>query len=239
MRPSNLLYKTNVAINEYIHIAIPTVGEVLDHENLYYGLVSMLTSVPADTEMMVLLDDNGIDYTEIDDYGLFLLLWRDIAHSDARMIFGDTDLRGFEIAINEENGTLALVNRDTGAVIDRAIYEDISDTLRQIHHLKKNIRKPANKEAKEYLLERARKKLRRRKKDRQSPLEELIIALVNTEQFSYTYSSVRDMTIYQFNESLRQIAHKIDYDNRMRGVYAGTVSVKDLSQDDLNWLKHK
>jgi hypothetical protein len=25
----------------------------------------------------------------------------------------------------------------------------------------------------------------------------------------------------------------------MHGIYAGTVSAKDLSQDDLNWLTHK
>ena len=44
---------------------------------------------------------------------------------------------------------------------------------------------------------------------------------------------------YQFNESVRQIIKKIDYDNKMHGIYAGTVSAKDLSQDDWNWLTHK
>ena len=67
----------------------------------------------------------------------------------------------------------------------------------------------------------------------------MIVALVNTEQFKYDFDGVRDLTIYQFNESARQIIKKIDYDNRMRGVYAGTVDIKDLSQDDLNWLTHK
>ena len=101
-------------------------------------------------------------------------------------------------------------------------YPDGSDTgilLESFREDEKWLAQMLDGKAKEYLLERARKKLRRRKKDRQSPLEELIIALVNTEQFSYTYGSVRDMTIYQFNESLRQIAHKIDYDNRMRENY--------------------
>ena len=63
--------------------------------------------------------------------------------------------------------------------------------------------------------------------------------MVNTEQFKYNYETVRDITIYQFNESVRQIVSKVDYEHRMHGVYAGTVSVKDLSQDDLTWLSHK
>lgn len=52
-------------------------------------------------------------------------------------------------------------------------------------------------------------------------------------------TDILELSIYQFNESVRQIIKKIDYDNKMYGVYAGTVSAKDLSQDDLNWLTHK
>jgi len=90
------------------------------------------------------------------------------------------------------------------------------------------------------MLERAHIEMRRNaKRELPSRLEELIVALVNTEQFGYRFEDVRDLTIYQFNESFRQVVKKVDYDNRMRGVYAGTVSVKELSQDDLNWLTHK
>jgi hypothetical protein len=239
MRASNLLYKSQVDINDKIHIMIPTVGEILDNEALYYNLVGTLTAMPADIEMMVLLDDNGIDFSEIDDYDLFLLLFRELASSDTSLVFGDLDLTKFRPAVNEQNGMLVMADPETGVVIDRAIHDEIADALRQIHHLTKNRKKPANKEARDFMLERARKKMKRRRRNQKSQLEELIVALVNTEQFSYKYNEVRDMTIYQFNESLRQIIHKIDYDNRMHGVYAGTVSVKDLSQDDLNWLIHK
>lgn len=81
----------------------------------------------------------------------------------------------------------------------------------------------------------------RRRKNRMtgSQLEDLIVALVNTEQFHYGFEGTRELSIYQFNESVRQVIKKIDYDNKMRGVYAGTVSAKDLSQDDFNWLSHK
>ena len=72
-----------------------------------------------------------------------------------------------------------------------------------------------------------------------SQLEELIVALVNTEQYHYGFEGTRELSIYQFNESVRQVIKKIDYDNKMHGIYAGTVSAKDLSQDDLNWLTHK
>ena len=159
---------------------------------------------------------------------------------DTTLIFGDLDLSKFIVDINEQNNMMVLRDREHGIVIDDWVHANICNALRQIHGLKRNNKKPANGEAKRYMLERARKKLKRRQgKVQDSALEELIIALVNTEQFSYTYQTVREMSIYQFNESLHQIAHKINFDNIMRGVYAGTVSVKDLNPKELNWLSHK
>ena len=235
----NLLYRSQVDINDKIHVMIPTVGQILDNEQSYYSLVSMLTAMPSDIDVMVMLDDNGIDFAEVDEYDLFLMMFRGVAGADTSLIFGDMDLSHFQLAENEQNGMIVLLDPVSGVVIDKAIQREIADTLRAIHHLKKEIKKPGNDAAKQFMIERARNKLRRRKGDNGSQLESLIVALVNTEQFSYKYHEVRDMTIYQFNESLRQIIHKVDYDNRMHGVYAGTVSVKDVSQDDLNWLIHK
>lgn len=238
MATINLLYKKEYAINDSVRVRIPTVGEVLDNEDRYYGMVSMLTAMPID--MMVQLDDIGVDFTKINDYELFLLLFRSLKEQDTSLIFGDLDLRPFQTAVNEQNGLIILVNPETGVKIDRAIHGQIAATLRRIHHLKKDIRKPANAEAKDYLLERARTKMRRQKnRVTDSQLEELIVAMVNTEQYHYGFEGTRELSIYQFNESVHQVIKKIDYDNRMHGIYSGTVSAKDLSQDDLNWLTHK
>lgn len=159
---------------------------------------------------------------------------------DTSLIFGELDLKPFRSAVNPQNNTIVLRNKETGVVIDRGIQGQIASVLRKIHNLKRNNRKPANQEAREYMLQRAREKMRRRsKRVNDSQLEELIVAMVNTEQFHYGFEGTRELSIYQFNESVRQVIKKIDYDNRMHGVYAGTVNAKELSQDDLNWLTHK
>lgn len=238
MATQNLLYKKEYKINELIQVRIPTVGEVLDHEDDYYSAVSMLTAMPID--MMVQLDDIGIDFTKINEYELFILMFNALRERNTSLIFGALDLNAFEPLVNPQNGMLVLHNEKTGATIDRAIQGQIAAALRKIHHLKRDNRKPINNETKDYLIERARTKMRRsRNKTTDSQLEELIVALVNTEQFHYGFEGIRELSIYQFNESVRQIIKKIDYDNRMHGIYSGTVSAKDLSQDDLNWLTHK
>lgn len=234
----NLLYKDSYPINKDISIRIPTVGEVLEDEESYYGLVYALTAMPVDR--MVQLDDLGIDFTQISDYELFLLFFTAIREQDTHLIFDDLDLRKFAFAKRESEDSIVLVDSGSDMVIDRRVQGQIAATLRKIHHLEKNRRKPGNKEAQSFMLQVERDKLSRQKRRSSfSNLEGLIVALVNTEQFSYRYDEVLNLSIYQFNESVRQIAHKIDYDNKMRGLYSGSICAKDLSQDDLNWLMHK
>lgn len=235
---TKLLYQHSIPIAQGINLYVPTVGEVLDNEASYYSLVSLFTAMPID--LMVQLDDAGIDFTTLNEYDLFILLFPGLKTQDTKLILGELDLSKFEIGLSEDNGEVVLVNRADKLVIDRAIHGLIADNLRNIHHIEKDVRKPANEEAKKYIIKRARDKLRRKKNRKEdSQLETLIVAMVNTEQFKYNYETVRDISIYQFNESVRQIVAKVDYEHRMHGVYAGTVDVKDLSQDELTWLSHK
>lgn len=241
MPTQNLLYQSCYKINDSICITIPTVGEILADEDAYYGLVSVLTAMPID--LMVQLDDAGIDFTKINEYELFLMMFTEIKspETDTSLVFGDLNLSKFEMAVNEQNGNIVLLNKENGGiVIDRAVHGQIADVLRKIHHLEKNVRKPANEEAKKFMIKRARDKMRRNKNRKiDSQLESLIVAMVNTEQYKYDFEGTKELSIYQFNESVRQVIKKVDYDNKMFGVYTGTINAKDLSQDDLNWLIHK
>ena len=240
MSALHLLYRDSYAINDSIHISIPTVGQVLDNEDSYYNVVYAITAMPID--FMVQLDDLGIDFTTINAWQLFVLLFENIKQMDKyvlSLVFGDMDLSDFEIGISPQNGKFVIRDEKHDITIDRAIHSQMASVLRKLHHLEKNHRRPANDEAKDYMLRRAREKLKRHKDRKEdSQLESLIIAMVNTEQFKYDFEGTRELSIYQFNESVRQVIKKTDYDNRMYGIYTGTINPKELSQKDLNWLVH-
>lgn len=76
MTTLNLLYKDWCPINQYISVKIPSVREIIKNEDEYYSMATMLTSMPID--MMVQLDDNNIDFTAINEYDLFLLLFKSL-----------------------------------------------------------------------------------------------------------------------------------------------------------------
>lgn len=216
---------------------MPTVDEVLRDEDRYNSLVRIVLATPID--FMVQLDDSGIDFETISSYELFLMFFMGLRKEDPSLIFGSLDLNKFELDVNRENGMVILKDRENGIIIDRGIHDMICRALREINRLEKDFRKPANEEAKKYMLQRARMKMRRARKQRDSELEDLIVALVNTEQFKYDFDGAKNLTIYQFNRCVHQIIKKINFDNTMIGCYAGTVDIKKIDQNNLNWLTSK
>ncbi|MCQ2052347.1 MAG: hypothetical protein MJZ03_00155 [archaeon] len=234
----SLLYNREYAVNDDIHVVIPTVGQILEDEDSYYGMITTFTAMPID--FMVQLDELGIDFTEISDYDLFLILFNGLKGQKTNLLFKDLDIDKFQLTQNQQTGDLFLINAEDHIMIDRRVYGQISAVFRKVHHIERNRRKPANDDAKKYMLQRAKEKQRRNKNRKvESQLESLIVAMVNAPEFKYDYDGAKNLSIFQFNESVRQIIKRVDYNNRMFGVYSGTINAKEMSQDDLTWLTHK
>ena len=232
----SLLKLSSIDIVPKLSVRIPTVGEILEDEDSYYNITSSLTASPF--QYMVQLDDMGIDFTTITDYQLFMMLFPMYAKSDLSIVFGDLDTSDFDVYINQQDDTKFIYSPKNNIIIDELIYNDLTDTIRKINLFEKVKSKPGNESAKKYLLEKERKKQKRNAKKKHEPyLEKLVIALVNTSEFPYNYDSCMDLSIYKFNQSLKQIQHKIAFDNTMVGVYAGTVDTsKMINKDILSWI---
>jgi hypothetical protein len=234
----SLLRVKEVAVNDYIKVKVPTVGEILDYgEREYYGLLMSFISTPY--EMMAQLHLAGYDYEEITEFELFVNMLLGAANNktDTSIVFGDLDLSSFLPAKSKENGDIVLLDAQNDRVIDENIHYLICEIIRKLLFSEKPKQRAGNKEAKEYLVRRAVEKYNRNKnKPYVSFLEDLIIALVNTEQFKYDYEQTMNLSLYRFNASVRQIPRKVNYDHLMSGVYAGTIKYSELNPRDLNWL---
>lgn len=221
-----------------LSIRIPTVGEILEDESTYYNIVSSLTASPF--QYMVQLDDMGIDFTKITDYELFKMLFLAYTKSDLSILLGDLDISDFSI-YRGKNQEEYIYSSGNNIEINEKVYHDLVNIIRKINAFEKVNYKPGNESARKYLLEKERKKQKRNAKKPYEPyLEKLVIALVNTSEFPYDYDSCMDLSIYRFNQSFKQIQHKITFDKTMIGVYAGTVDTSKLSnRDNLSWIPNK
>ena len=234
----NLLKVRNYKVNDKISVHVPTVDEIFDFgDQKYYSIVQTLVATPFD--LMVELDDIGIDYETITDYQLFILMMESIAvnEDDTSILFGDLNLKGFQEAVNPQNGEKVLWSKDNDIVIDQMIALEICNAIRKIHFWEAPIGRAGNAEAKAYLIERNRKKKQRlAKKPYKSFLESMIISLVNTEEFPYNYETVMGLSIYKLNASWRQIQKKKHWEQTMGGVYFGTVDTSKIDLEKINWL---
>ena len=243
---SNLsICSSSVEITPDIKIRVPSVGEVLNQEEIYFSLISIFTASPF--QYMVQLDDMGVDYAKTTPYQMFQLFFPYYAQSlDLSIIFGNLYTKDFKIYKNPKNNTLIIYSPSQDIIIDELIYNQISAILRKMNHLKKDRRKPGNEEGRRYLLEKERKRLERleRRKSQQdcneSEFEKLVVALVNQDNFKYDYNTVKEISIYNFYQSFNQIKTKINFDNTMRGVYAGTIDTSKLQDKScLSWIPTK
>ena len=79
------LYETKHKINDFITIRVPTIKDIIENEDDYYGNVALIVATPYD--MMVQLDDMKIDFTQINEWDLFLLLFNELRTRDLSLIF--------------------------------------------------------------------------------------------------------------------------------------------------------
>lgn len=145
------------------------------------------------------------------------------------------------IETDDDNGEKILFNTATGVEINQLNYVDITDAIRKINLYEKVTQKPGNEHAKNYLLEKERrrqKRLAKRKKKFEPYIENIVVALVNDANFPYDYESCMELSLYKFNRSFKQIHHRINFDNTMIGIYSGTVDASKMTNKDcLSWYQ--
>lgn len=230
------LYASSIPINQHITLYVPTVGQIVADEDAYFAAVCPIVATPRD--MMLQLHNVGIDYTTINEFELFCMLFSGLQSMNTHLVFGDLDLTKFQYAKNTNTNEIVLRDEENDIVIDRILHDKIATTIREMLNLTKNDKRPGNEEAKRYELEKEKRRAMRKHKKTGPSLEDYIIALVNTEQFPYNYETVLDISIIQFYASLQQISHKIQYDNTMIGLYAGTVKYEDIPLESRTWIQN-
>ena len=251
MNDISLLNKNKFVINDQITVHIPTLREIKgvtpetegtdkDEADLY-SIVNLFSATSSD--IMVELDSMGIDFTTWSDFTTFLLLFegvpKQILEEKSHLLFDNINLADFEVSVNKENELPILYDFKHNIIIDELMYMRLSTIFCTMFSITKHRRKPGDKVARDYILEREKIKTARRKKQTYSSrFDKQIVALVNNSNFQYNFDTVLDLTVYNFTCSLKQIVKKYGIDNMYTGIYAGTVNAKNLG-NKLDWLDYE
>lgn len=223
-------------INDKILIRQPTLEEIVDFgEQRYFGLVRTICSTPADRKVEI-WDKLHVFWEKIDEYDLFISFFQTLQKSEVSILFGDMDFTTFKLGTQTGLPDLVLKNKDR-VVIDRAIHKLMTDYLRQIHKLKKNVDTGFNDATRKIMIEDDRDEMAlQMQKPFQSLLLPLISSLTNCPEFKYRWDDVWTLPIGVFMDSVERVQKHKSYNFVMQGIYSGCVDMKKLDKKELHWM---
>jgi hypothetical protein len=230
-----LYFGDDNVINHKIKIHQPTLGELIDYgEADYFSAVYTLCAIPSDMKSQ--LADMGLDWNEVDDFDLFIMLSQTLTPDRTCILFGDLDFSKMKPYRNQQNDEIVLADKESGVKIDKLIYMKIVDYIRKLHGIKPKVEKTKSKVAKKWMIEEDRQK-RQRAQDK--PFKSYLLPMISSVKVKqgYTKDYMRNMGLAElFDEVARlQILHSSDH--LMSAVYAGTVDMKKLDKKELNWMR--
>lgn len=235
IEPMDLYVGKPYKINEQIICLQPTIGEIVEYgESAYFSVVHTLCATSAD--MKVKLWDAGINWMEISNFELFVMIAPSLSVEQTRILLGDLDLSAMKTYRSTENGEILLANPEQRVKIDRLIYERMVNCIRKMHGLKANNEKAHNKATMRAMIEQDRQTMEiNAKKEPSSYLLPLISAVKC--KMGYTKDYILNEGLFEFFDDVNRINVIDNATHLMNAVYAGTVDSKKISKDTLNWMR--
>ena len=229
-----LYFGDDYIINDKIKIKQPTIGEIVDFgEAQYFSVVHTLTAIPSDMKSQ--LWDIGLDWTEIEDFELFIMLAPTLPVEKTRLLFGDLDFTKLKPYKNRENGDILLADLDADVRIDKLIYLRIVNYLRKVHNITPKVERAANKTTKQILIDEDRMKINANK---EKPFKSYLLPLISSVKvrMGYTKNYVRNEGFVEFFDDVSRLQIIHNADHLLSGVYAGMIDVKKINKKELNWM---
>ena len=233
--PLQLYFGDDYIINDKIKIKQAKIGDIVDFgEAKYFSVVHTLTAIPSDLKSK--LWDMGLDWMEIEDFELFMMLAPTLSKENTELLFGDLDFTKLKPYRNKENGDIVLADLESGVKIDKLIYLRIVNYLRKVHNITPKIERAANKTTKQILIDEDRMKIRL---NQEKPFKSYLLPLISSVKvrMGYTKDYVRNEGFVEFFDDLSRLQIINNADHLLAGCYSGMIDTKKINKADLNWLK--
>lgn len=224
-------------VTDKICITQPTIGQICEWgEREYYSMIHTLTCIPSDMKSQ--LEDIGINYMNISDFELFMLLSKGLTPKQTGIILGDLDLSKFIQCKSLENDELCLYCADKDIVIDNLVYLKIADYLRKLHSIKSKVEKAANETTRKILIKLDRDKIAKAKtQPYKSQLKELISAMMRYPGFKYKKNELKECGLYEFMDAVHGAQIYVSTTSLLSGMYSGMIDTSKINKKEFNWMR--
>lgn len=231
----SLYFGEPYVVNDYITITLPKIGEVVKYgERQYYSMIQTITAIPSDMKSQ--LFDMGLDWTQVEDFQLFMMLAPTLPKDKTYILFGDLDFQAMRPFQNKQNGAVVLFNPQTNAVIDELAYGKMHAYLCSAHNLTKKVEKAANEFTKKFMIEEDRQKIAYNQKQPYKSFLRPLISAVKC-RMGYTLDYVKNMGLYEFMDDLNRLQVIVNADALLQGSYSGMVDTSKIPKKNFDWCR--
>lgn len=236
-----LYFRQPIVINAYKEMGLndivllqPSIGDIVKvSEPLFYSTLNVFTTNP--TANRLLLWNEGIDWNDLTDYGLFVMFFNRINPEISKLIFQDVDFTRFKRL--KKNDDILFYNEEQNIVIDENIYNIISLYFRTMFNAFPKTEKTVDAVAKEWIIEEELMNAAIKKDKDKSSLFSLISTCVNHPGFKYKSSELINVGIFEFMDSVKRLQIYESATAVMKGMYSGFVDAKKIDKEAYNFMK--
>lgn len=219
-------------ISDGVVVHQPTLDQIAEYgEQKYFNLIYFLCATPADRKVE-LWDTLHIFWEEMDEYQLFVSSLGAFTQDDTKIILPDLDLASFSIYIAPDSGDIILRNKE-GVTLDRKGYLDLTDYLRSVHLMTKNVDIGADNTTRKVMIDVSRSD---QEAAARKQYESVIIPFASVMMMQQPLNQIFDLPIGAFMHGMGRALKVKDYDHMMQGIYSGCIDIKKINKKDLNWL---
>ena len=151
------------------------------------------------------------------------------------LVLKDIDLADFGAYEDQQKQQIILYDKERNITIDRFIYVQIVDTVRQIHGFKRNNQIPANERTKMDLIDDARDEARLASQQPYKSVLKPLISALSAKCGQCGDDRIWDMPINMFFDNIKRILKIQDAELLLQGAYSGFASLKGVDKDRLDW----
>ena len=231
---------SDIKIASGITLYQPTIGEIANYnEAEYFSMAQTLCSTPS--SMKVALDDMKLDYMQVEDFQLFMMLCQSLSPDKTKPLLGDLDLTKFKPYQRQDSEEVVLANGEVDEngnpiIINQVIYDILTTYIRKMHGFKKQVDKAANAITRKVLIDDERKNAQRNK---DKPYKSFLVPLVSSLQGrqGYTKDYICNMGLYEFMNQINRVQIIVQADAALGGMYSGFVDTKKMDKTVLDWTR--
>ena len=224
-----------IKITNGIIVKSPTIEQIAEYgEAEYFSMAQTLCATLS--SMKVALDDMKLDWMQVTDFQLFMMLCQSLKPEQTSILLGDLDLSSLKPYSMQEGEEVILSNEDHSIVISEMIYEILVNYLRKIHGFKKQVDKAGNEITKMMLIKVARDDA---KKAADKPYKSFLRPLISSVKcrMGYTIEYVKNMGIFELMDDLSRLGVIVNADAALSGSWSGMVDTKKIPKETFDWTR--